>query len=104
MTASNKNCGTCAVPTRKKVNKSDCAGFKDERILTVKNCSTYVQAATKFTITQALAYASSAGMPVTRPTLINWCVTYGIGKQIGHKGGKWYVDPVKLRKFLKEDA
>lgn len=99
-----KNCGTCSIPTHKAVDKSLCPGLKDGRILTLKHCDKWQAAPMKFTISQALAYASSAGMSVTRPTLINWCVIYGIGKQVGHKWGKWYVDPVKLRKLLKEDS
>ena len=98
-----QNCGTCYIPTTTSVSSTDCPGLRGGRIYVLKNCTKWSVADKRFTVTQALAYASSAGVPVTRPTMIHWCVTHSIGKQIGNKYGHWYIDPKKLRKLLQED-
>jgi hypothetical protein len=34
---------------------------------------------------------------VTEPTIINWCIRYGIGIKVG---GRWRVSPSSLNKML----
>jgi hypothetical protein len=46
----------------------------------------------------AMTVTKEAGIHVTRPTMINWCKTYGIGHQLGT--GRWMVFENKLVAFL----
>ena len=99
-----KHCLTCVIPTKKSVEKSECHGFKDGRIYAAKNCPKWKQCPEQLSVSEAMAYASSAGIHVTRPTMINWCVVHGIGKQIPKMSyGKWYINPDKLHKLLREE-
>lgn len=44
---------------------------------------------------------AAAEAQVTEPTIINWCVRYGIGRKVG---GRWRVSPSLLSKMLAGDA
>lgn len=39
--------------------------------------------------------------PITRPTLILWCIKYDLGLKLA---GRWKVDRIKLNTFLSEAA
>ena len=98
------HCGTCAVPMKKEVTRIDCAGLRAGVIDGRGNCSTWTAAGRTATIGEALAYASTAGIHVTRPTMIHWCVAHGIGKQVPRTPwGRWMVDVARLKKLLRED-
>jgi len=50
---------------------------------------------------RAIKMAKKAGVDTTRPTIVNWCIRYKIGKKIA---GRWVIDPEKLKTLLKGDA
>lgn len=97
-------CETCKIPTQKEVTPQTCSGYKDGAIRTLINCTTWIACPKKLTIAEALAYASSAGIKVTRPTMIHWCVAHSIGKRVPNVSwGRWIIDTGALKKLLRED-
>ena len=49
---------------------------------------------------KAIDEAEKQGIEVSRPTLVKWIKRYGIGFQLGDKGGKWYVYPEKFTRMI----
>lgn len=40
------------------------------------------------------------GITITLPTLIHWVKKYQLGRQMGGKNSKWYIDKAKLLQHL----
>ena len=49
---------------------------------------------------QAQGIALKQGIKISIPTIIKYSSDYQYGRQIGGKGGKWLIDPVKFERFL----
>jgi len=47
---------------------------------------------------QAIQIVREHGVSCTRTSLLTWIGKYCLGKKIG---GRWYIDSVRLEKFLK---
>jgi len=59
-----------------------------------KDCDGY------WSIEQAIEYAGKYKVHISHPTMVNWCNKHGIGHQLGGKGGRWLIDPKKLKRLI----
>lgn len=53
-----------------------------------------------WTLSVAIEQAKKLGVEVSKPTLVKWIRNYKIGFQLGGEGGKWYVFPEKLMRYI----
>ena len=49
------------------------------------------------TIRESQAFLKEYDIEISKPTVIAWCLRYGIGRKIG---GVWYIEPNKLRNMV----
>ncbi len=92
-------CRECECATRVILTPAICPGLSDGYIQPVKNCSKYKSAPMRLTVTQAAAYASYVGVPMSRPTIIKISLAHKAAQQIG---SKWTINAAKFRKIVDE--
>lgn len=53
-----------------------------------------------WSLSKSIEEAGKLGIEVSRPTLIKWIHEYKLGFQLGGKGGKWYIYPQRLMRYI----
>lgn len=101
-----KACDTCRCAVlfgTPMLNSTVCPGYRahDERIWAVADCPQWRAAPRRWTITQAIAFTTYIGEPMSRPTVIKLCMATHVGRQLSGRGSPWRIQSDGFKQLVK---